>query len=99
MCREHRERHALEQRHTWDPSSAGRYPPGHRLRAGQGGAGGAAGYEGGSRQRTLLLKIRSNNANDGTPEEGLRLPGQALLFASTHHSTISLRTRRCLVKG
>lgn len=74
ICREHRERHALGQRHTWDPSSAGRSPPGHRLRAGQGGAGDG----GGSQQRPLTLKISSNNPNDGTPEEGRGLPGQAL---------------------
>lgn len=48
---------------------------------------------------TLLLQISSQNPNHGTPEEGVRLPGQALLFASTHHSTSSLRTRRCRVKG
>lgn len=48
---------------------------------------------------TLLLQISSQNPNHGTPEEGVRLPGQALLFAPIHHSTSSLRTRRCRVKG
>lgn len=41
----------------------------------------------------------SNNPNDGTPEEGSGLPGQASIFSFTLHSTISLRTCRCRAVG